>query len=210
MSIPDPPEHMVNPVPIDASHTSAADVSAYLDRTLSEGDRERVEAHLADCNECRQEVVDLYRLIRSHSPQRHVVRWVIAAGVAATLAITLALPRGPERGPLGNPTEQIERGAPAEESSRLSAWAPAGPSPVDRDSLTISWGAAQGSGVQYRVTLSDADGRVLWTASTSDTILRPPPSLTLPGGRTYYWYTDALLPDGRSLTTGVQEFRMAP
>lgn len=200
---------MVNPVPIDASHTSAADVSAYLDRTLSESDRERVEAHLAECNECRQELVDLSRLMRSHRPQRPV-RWVIAAGLAATLAIALALPRGPERTPLGEPTEQIERGAPAEESSRLSARAPAGPSSVDRDSLIISWGPAQGSGVQYRVTLSDADGRVLWTASTSDTILIPPPSLSLPGGRTYYWYTDALLPDGRSLTTGVQEFRMAP
>lgn len=209
MSIPDPPEHMVNPVPIDASHTSAADVSAYLDRTLSDGDRNRVEAHLADCNECRQEVVDLSRLMRSHRP-RHPVRWMIAAGLAATLAIMLGLPGGPERRPLGDSTKPIERGTPAEESSRLSAWAPAGPSPVDRDSLIISWGPAQGSGVQYRVTLSDADGRVLWTSSTSDTMLRPPPSLTLPGGRTYYWYTDALLPDGRSLTTGVQEFRMAP
>lgn len=199
----------MNPVPIDASHTSAADVSAYLDRTLSDGDRERVEAHLADCNECRQEVVDLYRLMRSHRPRRPV-RWVIAAGLAATLAITLALPRVPAGGPLGNPTEQIERGGPTEESSRLSAWAPAGPSPVGRDSLIISWGPAQGSGVQYRMTLSDADGRVLWTSSTSDTMLIPPSSLTLPGGRTYYWYTDALLPDGRSLTTGVQEFRMAP
>ena len=200
----------MNPVPADASHSSASDISAYLDRTLSAGDRTRVEAHLADCSECRQEVVELSRLLRSRPARHSIGRWAVAAGIAATLAIIVGLPSGPDAPPV-QPPEVVERGLRAEEGLKLSAWGPTRGVSVRRDSLVLAWKPnASGSGPQYHLTLSNAEGSILWTASTPDTMLMPPPSLILPGGRTYYWYTDALLPDGRSLSTGVQEFRLVP
>lgn len=200
----------MTPVPADASHSSASDISAYLDQTLSEGDHKRVETHLATCSECREEVVELSRLLRSYPRRRPLLHWAMAAGIAATLALMLGrVPWIDEAKHLTGPVEQIERGARPEEDHRLSAWTPAKGVPHHRDSLILTWGAAQGSRVQYRATLSTSDGQVLWTASTPDTMLVPPRSLDLRKGETFYWYTDAILPDGRTLTTGVQEFRMA-
>jgi putative zinc finger protein len=200
----------VDPVPADASHPSARDVSAYLDRALPHGDRDRVEAHLADCNECRQEVVELSRLLRSRPARRSMAGWAIAAGIAAAFVIMVGrLPEGPGTRPIQAPGA-VERGLVSEEEARLSAWGPMGRTSISRDSLVLAWAPSRDSNPQYHVTLADSEGGILWTGSTRDTMLRLPPSLTLPGGRTYYWYTDALLPDGRALSTGVQEFRMAP
>jgi hypothetical protein len=203
-------EQAVDPVTAEASHSSAGEVSAYLERALSREDRNRVEAHLADCTECRREVVELSRLLRARRTRRVVLPWAAAAGIAATLAILVGrLPHSPAAAPVQDPG-MAERGTASEEGAKLRAWGPTGGASIGRDSLVLAWSPRRGGDLQYHITVADSAGGILWTASTTDTMLRPPPSLTLPGARTYYWYTDALLPDGRSLSTGVQEFRLAP
>jgi hypothetical protein len=203
-------EQIVPPVSGDANHPSAGDVSAYLEGTLSQTVRMQLQAHLAECAECREEMVELSRMLRMQPQQRPVVRWAVGLGIAATLALMVGrLPGGPGTTPSGTPSAPLERGLSTEEDGQISVWSPTAGASLRRDSLVLAWSPAGGSDVRYRTTVSDSSGRVLWTASTPDTILRVPPSLFLPGGRTYYWYTDALLSDGRSLTTGVQEFRMA-
>jgi hypothetical protein len=200
---------MLPPGQGDASHPSAGDVSAYLDRTLPAPARLRMQAHLADCDECRREVVELSRLVRSQPRPRRTLRWAVAVGIAATLAILIGrMPGNPGTFPASGPPAPVERGF--SDDANLSVWGPRAGASVTRDSLVLAWSPPRARDVQYRVTLSDVEGTVLWTGSTRDTILRVPTSLVLPGGQTYYWYTDALLPAGRSLTTGVQEFRMAP
>src|ERR1044071_8492463 len=77
-------------------HLEEADVAAYLDRTLSVADRARVEAHLADCERCREEVTQVARLLHDSVVRR---RWYSAAGLAAAAAALLLLvwPRGSEQ-----------------------------------------------------------------------------------------------------------------
>lgn len=200
----------MKPILPDPDHTSAAQVSAYLERTLPGADRTRVEAHLAECGECRREVVEISRLLRARPRRLAIGRWAAAAGIAATLVLVVGrLPSGPTT-PAVQPPGAVQRSGGPEEGPELSAWGPTEGVSISRDSLVLAWKPDARGSARYRLTLSNAEGAVLWTASTSDTMLIPPPSLILPGGRTYYWYTDALLPDGRSLSTGVQEFRLVP
>lgn len=203
-------EPMLPPEVDDGSHPGPGDVSAYLDHTLPEPARQRMQAHLADCEECRREMVELSRLVRTGPRPRLALRWAIGAGIAATLAILIGrMPEDSRTTPIGGPPGSVERRS-SEETPSLRVWGPRAGAPIARDSLVLAWSPPAANDVQYRVTISGPDGRVLWTASIPDTILRVPPSIPLARGQSYYWYTDALLPDGRSLTTGVQEFRMAP
>jgi hypothetical protein len=50
----------------------------------------------------------------------------------------------------------------------------------------------------------------VWTESTSDTTLAPRAAAKLSRGGSYFWYVDALGPDGRSATTGVQRIQISP
>ena len=207
---PPDPEAMVAPASDKPGHPSAAEVAAYLDRTLPQVEHTQIEAHLDDCRECREEVVALSRVLRKLGP-KPILRWVAVGGIAATLALVVGrMALGPGNVTAPNTTQPIERSAPGEGHAGLVAIRPTGNAPVRRDAVLLQWASAPNPGVHYRLTLSQADGRVLWTASTRDTMLQVPSSVRLAGGRTYYWYTDVLLPDGRTLTTGVQEFRLIP
>jgi hypothetical protein len=90
----------------------------------------------------------------------------------------------------------------------LAAVSPPNDAAVAPDAVTFVWHAA-GPDAHYRLTLTEPNGRTAWTAETSDTMLRVPPGIALARDRTYYWYVDALLPDGRSATTGVRRLRTA-
>lgn len=75
--------------------------------------------------------------------------------------------------------------------------------------LRFVWRSA-GPAATYRLTLTDPSGAPVWTSSAPDTAVVLAETVKLEGGRAYFWYVDALLPDGRSATTGVQQFRTSP
>jgi len=41
------------------------EIGGYLERVLSPADRERVENHVAECEACRHEMVELYQLLKA-------------------------------------------------------------------------------------------------------------------------------------------------
>src|SRR4051812_11821590 len=106
--------------PTEVEHLSVEEVSAYLDGALLDADRERIQAHLADCPECREEVVELSRLIRT-SRTRPMLRWMATVGVAASLALIVSRVSflGPNTA-TPNPSHSIERGPSAAETGKLS------------------------------------------------------------------------------------------
>jgi anti-sigma factor RsiW len=177
--------------------------AAYVDGRLAAVELARVEAHLAECAECRQEVVAVRRLLRSRSR-----RWAWPAmaglGVAATLLLILSRP-GDQSRPGGPPL----RGDGSEPRDAPVALAPAPNVTVSPESIGFAWRGAAGA-VSYRLTLTDERGDVVWSSQTPDTTVVLPGSVRLTNGRAYYWYVDALLPDARSTTTGVKEFRVGP
>src|SRR5689334_7111884 len=108
---------------IPTNHLSAADVAAFIDRAVSPGSRERIEAHLAECARCRDELVACARL-NANAPAGR--RWsamyaatgVLAAGVivAAVLRPTLERPHGEDNRERAAPpaVRQLELAAPSD------------------------------------------------------------------------------------------------
>jgi hypothetical protein len=75
--------------------------------------------------------------------------------------------------------------------------------------VRLNW-RLTGAAVEYRVTLLDATGSVLWTSVTADSVALLPVGVSLAPGADYYWYVDALLGDGTSVSSGAQRFSMTP
>ncbi len=187
------------------------DVAAYLDGRLSDEARERVESVLAGSAEARAELVEASRLIatipvRQTQPKRP---WVLVSAVAA--AAVLALVMGPSLSQKPA-TQQIatERRAPVSPGSGIRTLSP-------EDGALIGWSGARADvrftwaavpGATYQLTVTDAEGRTVWQADTTDTTLVLPQTVELSGPASYYWNVDALAPDGSSATTGVREFRV--
>jgi len=167
------------------------EMAAYLDRRLSAGDRERAEAHLADCAECREEMVQGRGLLRRAGRPRRIV---VGAGLLAAAASLFLFLRSPVVDPF--------RGG--ETPPALTAYGPTGE--VSPAALRFVWAAAPGA-TGYRLTISGGNGVPLWSGSVTDTVFALPDSVTLGADQRYVWIVDALLSDGATRTTGLHEFR---
>ena len=171
-------------------------VVGYVAGTLDPMERERVEAHLADCAECTSEVVETSRLRRR---DRASPRWLgVAAAAAAIIGVVIVGPRIIPR----RAQAPTIRGTPSELT--VSPVAPA-------DDVTLqafpefTWHPLTGA-TAYHVAVTRATGDSVWDITTRDTTARPTVSEIEPG--LFYWYVDALLEDGRSIAGGVHRFRI--
>lgn len=179
-------------------HLESRDVAAYVDRALDPAERDSIEAHLADCTECRNEIIQVTRLRRVAGVRR---KWwfVIPAAAAAVLAIVL-LPSKEPGGP-------VLRDGPPELGPALILVVPTDSalSTLSGPPTSFTWRSLD-SVVSYRVTIADDSGDVVWTATSGDTAVQMPASIRLRLDRRYFWFVDALLPDGRSVASDVRTF----
>jgi len=182
------------------THLSAEALAGYLDDDLPRGERREAELHLASCTECRQELAEVRELQRAH-PRRGWWPVLVSAAVAAAVLLVVALPRHTR-----TPSD-IRTNPDAEQ--RLGAVSPAPSAEVAPGPITFTWRSA-GPGASYTLTLQEADGRVVWSTAVAETVAVLPDSLAPAPGRTWFWFVDALLPNGRLLSTGVQRLRTRP
>lgn len=190
-----------------SSHSSTGDpmhlppelLSGYLDDDVSSDERSRVEMHLASCAECRAEFADVRRLLLPRA--RSWVPFLVPAAAAAAVLLVVALPRDSE-------APSATRARPPAEVP-LAVVSPAPGAEVAPGPVAFTWRSA-GPGANYALTLQEPDGRVAWTSLGADTIAVLPDSLALAPGRTWFWFVDAMLPDGSSLSTGIRRFATRP
>jgi anti-sigma factor RsiW len=167
------------------------EMAAYVDRRLYGADRERVEAHLAGCATCRQELRDVRGILRHAARPR---RLLVGASLLAAAASLLLIVRPAVVDPLR------DDGPP----SALTTYGPTGDAALA--SLRFVWGAAPGAAT-YRLTVSGTDGVPVWSGSVADTVMVLPDSVPLRVDQAYVWIADALLGDGSTRSTGLHEFR---
>jgi hypothetical protein len=194
------------PVNLTAQHPAEDELSAYLEGSLGEPDKTRIEAHLADCDDCREDVVEVKRLFE---PRQNRWSWYVTAGLAAAAlaGILIFAPLTNDSGPAGPVLRGPTIEAPAG-SSTVRVVQPREGATLARDDVRFTWQAAA-AGASYRLTLTDQIGDVVWTVSTADTAVSLPSDSVLGHDRTYFWYVDALLPNGESTTSGVHGFKTA-
>jgi hypothetical protein len=184
-------------------HITDDHLAGYLDRSLSSGAREQIEGHLADCAECRAEMRATARLLQSQKSRR---QWYLGSSLVAAAALVLLVVANPFS--TSTPAEVAFRG-PLDAGNRLiSATGPEDGAIIDSDDLTFVWSAIEPD-VRYHITLTNARGDDLWSHETTDTLVTIPADVDLVPGESYFWYVDALLLDGRSVTSGTRRFELA-
>jgi len=188
---------------LSSEHLSPDRVAAYVDGALSLAARQIVELHLANCEECRHEVAEVVSLVRRFGRRR---RFYITLPVAAAAAILLLAVL---------PSHVDERLAPTlrtgvdEGVLVVTVVAPASGDSLPLDAIGFAW-RSFAPDAQYNMLLTTAEGSEVWRISTRDTSAAPPRDLGLMPGQTYFWYVDALLPDGSTATTGIRRFTVGP
>lgn len=189
-------------------------VERYVSGRLNAGrDLSDLETHLLTCSACREEVrvgmvvraelgtPTTRNRLRSLSRRR---TWLIlGAAAAATFVFVIARPTSHD-----GSDHPVVRGGD-EGIPVITDVSPAAGAVVSPASLTFVWRSA-GTGAQYRLTVTNEPGDVVWASTSADTVRRLPGSARLRSGESYFWYVDALLPDGGSATSKVQRFTMAP
>lgn len=173
-------------------------IAAFLDRGLSDAEHDQVEGHLAECAECRRQVLETDALVQRVRRPRRLIAGTAVIAAAASL-ILVALPS--IRGGVGSMKTPVYRDAAA--TASLLSYGPVGETRLK--SVHFVWGAASGA-MSYRLTVSRADGETIWTQSGRDTVAMLPASIVLRAGDRYFWVSDALLADGSSRSTGLREF----
>jgi Putative zinc-finger len=190
---------MTNPRFEERTHLSPETVAGYLDGDLPREQLQQVELHLASCDECRIELAELRRLQRGRL-RRQWARLLIPAVAAAALVFAFVIPRG------GTKRSDVRSGSNVEE--RLGVVSPPPSAEIGPGPIEFVWHAA-GPGASYVITLQEPDGRPVWTSALSDTTAVVPDSIPLVPGN-HWWFVDALLPNGRSVSTGVQRLTRRP
>jgi hypothetical protein len=189
----------------NASHLSVDDVASLIDGTIAPAERDRAERHLAECDQCREEVAACSRLLGSStSPpvRRFPWRYLLPLAAGIVLVVMIRRPTGQER--IGD--VPAERGATST-GSRIVVVAPAPSSSVSQDALRFIWHPIAGS-VGYRVVIKDASGAPVWSSDAADTSLALPDSVRLSPTTLYVWRVDGQRADGTSVSSAETSFRI--
>jgi hypothetical protein len=185
-----------NELKTHSGHMTDLEIAAYLDRGLSAAERDRVEDHLAECAECRQQVAEVHQVLkRARRPRRLVVASTL---LAAAVAFVLIVKPGQVHPPRVTTLERANS-----TDAKLLAYGPSGE--VHRAQLRFVWGSAPNA-ASYRLTVSRGDGTLVWSASTADTVATPPGTVPFIAGTKHFWAVDAILTDGTTRSTGLREF----
>lgn len=194
---------MTPPFHSPSGHLDSDTIAAFAERRLAPPERVTAEAHLADCAECRADLVDVTGIFAEarRSRRRRVAVPVLAAAALATI---LLVPRTPE--PIDE--SSVLRPAETTEPERLNTLVAILPAPgesASRAGLRFVW-EPDGPDAIYEISVTDSSGTSLWRARTPDTSITLPDSVSLQPGGTYHWWVDVLLGDGRLASTGLREF----
>jgi len=186
--------------PLDSGHLDPNDIAAYVDGALDDAARARVDAHLAACGQCRAELIAVRRILAG-APRRR--RWFALTTIAAAAAVVLLIvwPRDRERGVPGGP---VVRDGETPGAVMLIA-----PDSVAGLPLSFAWRPLPNA-TTYRVSLTTTSGVLIWSGATADTTMAVPDSVSVASGTAFYYYVDALLTDGTSVSSGVRQVRVRP
>lgn len=172
-------------------------------------------AHLAGCPACRAQLADLRRLLDAApvarelallDPPRRKVRtspgrWPAVAAAAAVLAAVL-LWRGPFSGVAGSDRLRDDPGV-------VRGVVPTLLSPRDvKAGQPAFWWTSVPEASQYRLTVFDAEGGLVWSTETADTTVIPGPDAEMATDVGYWWRVEARVDFDRWVASDLADFQL--
>jgi anti-sigma factor RsiW len=164
-------------------HLTPEQTAGYLDEVLTDQERAVVEAHMATCYECRDEVVALRPVVKARSPRRWLLRIGIPVGAAAAAALVLLI----QPGLVSRPEPSLHRDPPQDVAPGPVPRTPAG---LGSRPLLLAWSPLDEAS-RYRVLVFNAEGSILFRAEVGDSVLGLPDSVVLSPGQPYFWKVEA-------------------
>jgi anti-sigma factor RsiW len=185
-------------------------LASLADGSLEAAARASAVSHLAVCPHCRAAVASVARLLADPAvrsavpdsldqPWRRFARVAVPLAAAAMLLVVFALPR---RG---------EDVAPPHRGTPTTATTPMLVSPVGivAEGNVLQWTTVPGAD-RYRLTLFDAQSRIVFSEETADTLVVLPDSTLLEPGRQYLWMVEARTGWDRWSASAPVTFSVAP
>jgi anti-sigma factor RsiW len=179
------------------AHLSVDELALHLDGRLSPAQQARLDQHLAECDDCRTELVELSRVLRT-APRRK--RWYVPVGAVAAAAAVVALLVWPGSQEQPNHREPAVTMAPAPVGI-----APRGPT---TGTPRLVWTSVPHA-ARYRLTVFDSTGAVIWESQTKDTSVEVVAS-TLRRRVRYFWQVAAETGFDRWIRSDMVEFVIQP
>ena len=176
------------------------DIAAYIDRGLEQKRLTEIEEHLAYCEECRKNLVKTQELVTASRRPRSYVRSLVIVAAAAAIAI-VAMPS------LRRTADTNDRMRASGDAGPLTVYGPTGE--IRSTPVRFTWGAFPGV-LSYHLTLTTEGGVSVWSASSTDTTLVSPQTISFSPGTRYLWTVDAITTDGSTRSTGTHEFGIVP
>ncbi len=193
------------------SHLTSEQMASYASRAVHGSDAAGVEAHLEGCGLCRDELIQVTGMLGHARRQR---RARVAGGIgAAAAALTGVLLLGPsvERDVAERETMLRDGGPAVEEGVRkFGTVAPLDGARVESLAGAVFLWREMAPGAYYSLTVTDERGDLVWSGSTTDTLLRLPADLEVEPGDRYFWFVEALLTDGTTATTDASRLWAEP
>ena len=175
-------------------------LAAFVDGTLPLAERAAIESHLADCDDCRADVI---AAVRFAPPRVTVRRWYLPAAAAAAVLLVIAI--GRERAPMVT-REPVMREPVISTTEAPVALAPRG---VVSRPVRLVWTPVAFAD-RYRVTLFDDAGRAIYETQTRDTSTVVPDSIHLEPRQPYFWKMEAQTGWNRWVASELIEFSVGP
>ena len=190
-------------------HPTTAAMATYIDDAATPAERRAMEAHLAECGVCREELIVVRGSLQTRSTRSTRLRWLAgAAATAAAIALLLVGPAG-----LNQDSSPVLRDGGETAATGgitvIEAITPRRDAVVDVADVRFVWRSA-GEAAQYRFTLTSAGGDPVASVTTGDTVVAVPSGIELAPASEYFWWVDVLLKGGGTAETGLQRFRTAP
>src|SRR5256712_5938562 len=158
------------------AHLTAMEIAAYVDHGLVAAARARVRSHLAECDECRGEVIAVARLARTGSRYR----WKALVPLAAAAALVLYF------APWQRPSDSTAPVLREPGVTTIVAPTPIPPRGAVKALPALTWPSVPLAD-RYAVTLFDEDGSVLWETQTADTTAVVASTVRIVVGIPHYW-----------------------
>jgi len=193
-------------------------LAAFVDGTLPESARSRVQGHLADCGTCLQHVAAALRaretpppevparlLARARefakSPARGTLvsawRWSMVSAAGGLMLVAAILVWQSRTAPAPGTSPAEVRSVPGQLVAP-EILSPVEGSIVGREQTELRWRGVAGA-IYYEIQLVTAEGDVLWQERTEKTRARLPGTVPIAPGQEVYVWVRAHLLDGKTL-----------
>lgn len=185
-------------------HLKEDEVSAYIDGRLDAESTSKVEDHLADCNECREELKEVGGVLNRSRRRRRLWTWS-PVGLAAAAAVSLLLFSSVPSEPAG----PILRDAPGGGIQVFEAVSPVPGDLLDAANVEFIW-RTYPDAATYRINVTTLAGETVFSRTLVDTAITLPGDIQLNASTAYLWFVDGILETGETITTEVNRFQLNP